>query len=118
MVSVMPQYSKLYIYTLISDLTLNGVKTNNFLDGNYGSDRKLVLLSGSKDNFQYYSIKEETNLNLLQNYYSIVSLGVNSQQPVHLYVNNLLALQKIDLSGTKTRTAKIHAGAIISDITV
>ncbi len=111
-------YSKLYINTLVSDLTFMWKKTENFLEGNYGSDRKLLILSWSKENFQYYSIKEETNLNLLQNYYSILSLGVSSTQPLYLYVKNLLALQKIDLSDTLVTTAKVHAAWIISDIIV
>lgn len=112
------QYSKLYLTTLVSDLTLAGKKTDNFLEGNYGSDRKLMVFSGSTGNYQYYSFQEETNLNLLQNYYSIVSLGVNSTQPLYLYVKNLLALQKIDLSNTLAKAVKLHAGAMISDIIV
>lgn len=112
------QYSKLYINTLISDLTFMGKKTDNFLEWNYWSDRKLVVFSGSKENYQYYSLQEETNLNLLQNYYSIVSLWVTSTQPLYLYVKNLLALQKIDLTDTLAKTVKLHAGAMISDVVV
>lgn len=112
------QYSKLYLNTLVSDLTFAGKKTDNFLEGNYWSDRKLIVFSGSTWNYQYYSFQEETNLNLLQNYYSIISLWVTSTQPLYLYVKNLLALQKIDLSNTLTKAIKIHAGAMISDIVV
>ncbi|AHB41260.1 hypothetical protein P148_SR1C00001G0467 [candidate division SR1 bacterium RAAC1_SR1_1] len=112
------QYSKMYLTTLVSDLTFVGKKTDNFLEGNYGSDRKLLVFSGSTGNYQYYSFQEETNLNLLQNYYSIISLGVTSTQPLYLYVKNLLALQKIDLTDTLAKTVKVHAGAMISDIVV
>lgn len=112
------QYSKLYINTLVSDLTFIGKQTDNFIEWNYGSDRKLMVLSGSKDSFQYYSLQEETNLNLLQNYYSIISLGINSTQPLYLYIKNLLALQKIDLKDTLIKSVKIHSAAMISDIIV
>jgi hypothetical protein len=112
------EYTKLYINTLVSDLTINGVKTTKFLEGNYWSDRNLLIFSGAKDNFQYYSLSEETNLNLLQNYYSVVSFGVNSTQDLYLYIKNFIALQKLDLSTTKTKTVKIHAAGILSDIVV
>jgi hypothetical protein len=112
------QYSKLYINNLISDITLIGKETDNFLEWNYWSDRKLLVFSGYKDNFQYYSIKEETNLNLLQNYYSVLSLGVSSTQSLYLYMKNLLSLQKLDLSNTLVKSVKIHSAAMISDIVV
>ncbi|HCY20964.1 TPA: hypothetical protein DIC40_03805 [Patescibacteria group bacterium] len=35
-----------------------------------------------------------------------------------MYVKNLLALQKIDLTDTLAKTVKVHAGAMISDIVV
>ena len=44
------QYSKLYINTLVSDFTFIGKKTDNFIKWNYGSDRKLLVLSGNKEN--------------------------------------------------------------------
>ncbi len=111
-------YSKVYLQTLVSDLNIIGKKTNNLIEWNYWSDRKITIFSGYKNNYQFYSLKEERNLNLLQNYYSILSLGINSTQPMYLYVKNLFALQKIDLLDTSAVAVKLHAWAIISDITV
>lgn len=112
------QYTKLYLNTLVTDLTLQWKKIDNLMEGNYWSDRKLLVFSGSTGNYQYYSLQEETNLNLLQNYYSVFSLWISSTQPLYLYVKNLLALQKIDLSATLAKTVKLHAGAMISDIII
>lgn len=112
------QYTKLYLNTLVTDLTLQWKKTDNFMEGNYWSDRKLLVFSWSTGNYQYYSLQEETNLNLLQNYYSILSLGIDSTQPLYLYVKNLLALQKVDLSDTLAKTVKLHAGGMVSDVVV
>lgn len=112
------QYSKLYLNTLMTDLVFIWKKTDNFVEWNYWSDRALEIFSGAKDNYLSYSFQEEKNLNLLQNYYSKISLGVNSKQPLYLYIKNLLSLQKIDLSDTLVQWVKIHAGAMISDIIV
>jgi len=112
------QYSKLYINTLVSDLTLVGKEINNFLEWNYWSDRSLNIFSWTKSNYQYYSIQEQTNLNLIENYYSILSFGVNSKQPLYLYIKTLFSLQNIDLSNTLTKEAKLHSASTMSDIIV
>ncbi len=111
-------YSKLYLNSLMSDLTIMWKDTDNFLEGNYWSDRALKIFSGAKDHYQYYSIQEETNLNLLQSYYSTMSLGVESKQALYLYIKNLFSLQNLDLTNTITKNLKIHWAALISDIKV
>lgn len=112
------QYTKLYLSTLVSDLTFQWKQSENIIEWNYGSDRNLLVYSGQGNWYQYYSLQEETNLNLLQNYYSVLSLWINTTQPLYLYIKNLFALQKIDFSNTILRSAKIHAAGLISDIII
>lgn len=112
------QYTKLYLSTLVSDLTFQWKQSENLIEWNYGSDRNLLVYSGQGNGYQYYSLQEEINLNLLQNYYSVLSLWVQTTQPLYLYVKNLFALQKIDFSDILLRSAKIHAAGLISDIII
>lgn len=112
-------YSKVYITTLVSNLTIQGKQTSNLVEWNYGSDRNLLVQTWSTpDGHDYLILNEDTNLNLLQNYYSNVSLGINSIQSTHLYFKTLFSSGKIDLSNMNWWSAKIYSAGTLLDLTL
>ena len=100
--------SRLDINTLIGNLVIKGKKTDNLTEWSYKSDRPLLVTSWVKNNFDYLNLKEDNNRNVLQNFYTNLSLGIDNQKTINLYLKNLMWIHNIDLSDIKRFDVQIN----------
>lgn len=108
--------SKISVNTLVWWYEIKGKETDNLLEWKYKSDRKLLVNSWVKTNFDYIKLSEETNRNILQNIYTMVTMGINDKRIVDLSFKNLLGINNIDLSEVKWFQTNINGW--IQDLTV
>ena len=98
-----------------SNIQWNGNDSN--IQGTRNSDRLLLATSWTKNNIYTLKLNEDTNRNILQNYYSKVDLTLPETTTFDLfYIKNLFWIHTIDLDTFQRKTLKFHAG--INDITM
>jgi len=100
--------TKLNINTLIGNFDIKWTETKNLAEWTYKSDRNLLVTTGVKTNYDYLHLREDPNRNILQNYASNLTLGIDDTKIVDLYIKNLLWMHTIDLSDIRWSDAKIH----------
>lgn len=108
--------SDVRITTFLGNFDIKWTETKNLAEWTYKSDRNLLLTTWIKLNSDYLFLQEDPNVNLLQNVFSNLSLGVNRSRPVNIYLKNMLWTHHIDLSDIAWFKTKIHGG--IQDLAV
>lgn len=102
--------SQLNINTLVGNFDIKWTTSKNLVEWTYKSDRNLLATTGVMTNYDYLSLKEDPNRNLLQNYSSNLSFGISDSRVVDIYLKNLLWSHTIDLSDVRWHNAKIQGG--------
>jgi len=110
--------TKLNINTLIGNFDIKWTATKNLAEWTYKSDRNLLVTSGVKTNYDYLYLREDPNRNILQNYASNLTLGIDDSKIVDLYIKNMLWMHTIDLSDIRRSNAKIHGWIQDLDLTL
>lgn len=107
----------LYLETLIGNSYIKWSSKNTTIKGTRNSDRRLFASSGQNEDSAYIKFHEDTNRNVLQNYFSKIDLLVPEKTTFDLfYIKNLLWIHTIDLNSFQWKMLKFHAG--IDDITI
>lgn len=96
------------IETFIWSINLAGWRQNSFVEWKYKSDRNLIIQNSLSSGMSYFSIEEEKDWNILQDYQTNLDLKISRNQPISLYVKNLLWQHIIDMSNISRNEAKIH----------
>lgn len=96
------------IETFIWSINLAGWRQNSFVEWKYKSDRNLIIQNSLSSGMSYFSIEEEKDWNILQDYQTNLDLKISRNQPISLYVKNLLWQHIIDMSNITRNEAKIH----------
>lgn len=96
------------IETFIWSINLAGGRQTSFVEWKYKSDRNLIIQNSLSSGMSYFSIEEEKDWNILQDYQTNLDLKVSRNQPISLYVKNLLWQHIIDMSNISRNEAKIH----------
>lgn len=96
------------IKTFIWSINLAWWRISYLVDGKYKSDRNLIIESHLYSGTSSFSIEEEKNRNILQDYQTNLDLKIARNQPISLYIKNLLWQHIIDMRDIYRKDLKIH----------